>query len=137
MIEYILVSDRHFQLWGYTTTHRTLVVRSILKDSLFGQPNIELVCVNVVASIIHSDYHGLRVRSASAAERNKAGTLLNLESSTMESREVLALESESFLDFVVCGGSKVVEDDNVGHSSSLRFSTIDEGGVDERRNRAR
>lgn len=98
----IFRSDRRFLLWAYTVSHGQLLLRSVGRPDLPGEPEttIDLLFKPATVLKIRDDYRGLAIRCATAAETE----IVKAENTSVTfSRDdhVFLLESQGETDHIV------------------------------------
>jgi len=93
----IFRSERDFSVWAFTVSHSQLLLRARATD---GQSRIDVLFKPVEAMKLRTEYEGLVVRCATAAERDR---VLASTGSGGKARQVLVIETTAGFDYVVTG----------------------------------
>ena len=109
-------SERRFQLWSYTVSHKTLLLRSTKTaitpsgDTTQLEMQVDLVFLNVAHVNLPSRLMGVAVRVAD--EEESAATLLSSGAEPEEGQRVYLVDTESKAGYVVAGGCVHMEDES-------------------------
>lgn len=116
----LFASDRNFQIWLYSTSHKTLLLRSNKGDSFpseVGYPTrIEVVFVNVGFMAVHPWMRGMRITECGAAD------VPDGFGATSVSGSWYRIEADGLTGFVAAGGWATREDDLEYYDESSFFT---------------
>jgi hypothetical protein len=95
----VFASERLFQTWRYTVSHRQLLLRSNKTNA--ANTRIEILFKNVSLMLIGQIFRGLTITICDAASLNNFG----MGDFSLGERVLYQLATENFRGFVVAGGS--------------------------------
>ncbi len=95
-------SERYFEIWSLSPSHRTLMLRSKPSWMDGSTTRIEIYAAHVEALMIKPRMQGLRIAQAVGAERDAVARRFGIEAEA-EAGRLFVLETKGFSGFLISG----------------------------------
>ena len=105
MADPVFHSDRFFQAWRYTVSHRQLLLRSTKSD--VAQTRIDIVFKDVSLMLIGPTFRGMTIPTCDSSILKRSG----LPTFDLGGRSLYQIQTQSHLGFVAAGNIMMHEDE--------------------------